>query len=174
VCGKDGKQLLSWRVLLLPYLEEQKLFEEFNLDESWDSEHNIRLLERMPKTYEAPWKKYVDVPPHHTVLHVFVGKGAAFEWDRGLRLGAEDFPDGTSNTLLYVEAGPPVPWTKPEEIEFTAGKAIRLGGLFRDGMRAGTVDGSGYKMIPHDYDEQRLRSSVTRNGGEESEPAWYR
>lgn len=159
----------------MPYLEleGQKIFDEFKLDEPWDSEHNIRLLERMPKTYEAPWKKYVDVPPHHTVLHVFVGEGATFEWRRGLKL-KEDFLDGMSNTLLYVEAGPPVPWTKPEEIEFTTISSIRLRGLFRDGMRAGTVDGSGYKMIPHDYDEQRLRSSVTRNGGEESEPAWYR
>jgi hypothetical protein len=44
------------------------------------------------------------MPPHHTVCHVFVGKGAAFEGTEGLRL-PEDFPDGTSNTFLVVEAG---------------------------------------------------------------------
>ena len=172
VCGPDGHPLLSWRVLLLPYIEQQGLYDEFKLDEPWDSEHNLRLLDRMPKTYEAPWKKYVDVPPHQTVLHVFVGPGAAFEWGRGLRL-KDDFPDGTSTTLLYVEAGPPVPWTKPEEIPFETGKPIRLRGLFRDGYRAGTVDGAGYKIIRHDADADLLRASITRNGGESVPPVWH-
>jgi hypothetical protein len=171
VCGPDGRPLLSWRVLLLPYLEEQALYKEFKLDEPWDSEHNLRLVERMPKTYEAPWKKYVHVPPHHTVLHVFVGKGAAFEWNRGLRL-KDDFPDGTSNTLLFVEAGPPVPWTKPEEIVFESGHPVQLRGLFRDGFRAATVDGAGYKLIRHDADEALLRASITRNGGENTPLVW--
>jgi hypothetical protein len=171
VCDKDGKPLLSWRVLLLPYIEEKKLFDEFRLDESWDSEHNLKLLPRMPRTYEARWKKVIDVPEHHTVLRVFVGPGAAFEWNRGLSLTA-DFPDGTANTLLYVESGPPVPWTKPDEIAFDPNCSIQLRGLFRDGGRSGTVDGSGYKIIRNDCDPQLLRASITRNGGERDAPVW--
>jgi hypothetical protein len=173
VCDPNGKPLLSWRVLLLPYLEEQARFEKFKLDEPWDSPHNLKLLDRMPTTYKAPWTKNIDVPSDHTVLHVFVGPGAAFEWNRGLSL-KDDFPDGIENTLLYVEAGPPVPWTKPEELPFDGPAPARLRGLFRDGSRAMAVNGSGYLFILHDYDEARLRASITRNGGEKLDPVWNR
>ncbi len=170
-CDTDGKPLLSWRVLLLPYIEEKPLFDEFRLDEPWDSEHNLKLLPRMPRMYEARWKRVIDVRPHHTVLRVFVGPGAAFEWNRGFSI-KDDFPDGLSNTLLYVESGPPVPWTKPDEIAFDPNCSTQLRGLFRDGGRSGTVDGSGYKFIRTDCDPRRLRASITRNGGERDEPVW--
>ena len=115
VYGKSGQPLLSWRVLLLPYIEEQALFREFRLNEPWDSDHNIRLLDRMPKIYQAPWTKEVPVPPGHTVFHVLVGPNTPFEPNTEINL-TRDFPDGASSTILFVEAGDPVPWTKPDEI----------------------------------------------------------
>ena len=51
---KAGKPLLSWRVLILPYLEQDALFKEFHLDEAWDSPHNKALIARMPVTYRCP------------------------------------------------------------------------------------------------------------------------
>src|SRR5215208_5386317 len=51
ICDKNGKALLSWRVQILPYLEEDKLYFEFKLDEAWDSDHNKKLIEKLPKTY---------------------------------------------------------------------------------------------------------------------------
>ena len=89
--SKDGQPLLSWRVLLLPYLEEQSLFLEFHLDEPWDSPHNLSLLKRMPKVYCSP-EGYGAVPPFSTYYQVFVGKGAAFEGQKGVSL--QDFKDG--------------------------------------------------------------------------------
>src|SRR5206468_5253686 len=44
VQDKDGKALLSWRVHLLPFLEQEALFKEFKLDEPWDSDNNKKLL----------------------------------------------------------------------------------------------------------------------------------
>ena len=193
VCGDDGRPLLSWRVLLLPYLEQQKLYDEFRLDEPWDSPHNRPLLDRMPRTYQAPWTRNVDVPPNHTVLKVFVGSGTAFEPPagrapagsaalagpaacrdrfRGLRL-KDNFPDGTSDTLLYAEAGDPVPWTKPDDIPFDPDRPLSLRGLFRGGQcRAGTVDGRGYLSIYPDADWAALRGAITRNGGEPGPRPW--
>ena len=63
------------------------------------------------------------MPPHCTVFQVLVGKGAAFEGREGLRY-PEDFPDGTSRTLLVVEGGPPVPWNKPEDIPYAADRPL--------------------------------------------------
>ena len=54
---KDGKPLLSWRVKLLPYLEQGALYKEFHLDEPWDSEHNKKLRATVPATYRSPTSK---------------------------------------------------------------------------------------------------------------------
>ena len=175
VYSKDGHPLYSWRVLLLPYNEQDSLYKEFQLDEPWDSEHNIKLLDRMPRNYAAPWDRVVKVPPYHTVIHVFVGKGTPFEegqvrlWSGPkIRLDKNDFPDGTSNTLLFVEGGDPVPWTKPEEITFDSNRPIHLQGLFKTGIRAGWADGS-RAYLPSDIDQTTLRAIITRNGGEQVE-----
>jgi hypothetical protein len=50
----QGRPLLSWRVLLLPYLEEHSLYEEFHFDEPWDSLHNRPLAARMPRIFHSP------------------------------------------------------------------------------------------------------------------------
>ena len=40
ILDKNGKPLLSWRAQMLPNLEEIALYEQFHLDEPWDSQHN--------------------------------------------------------------------------------------------------------------------------------------
>ena len=161
--GPDGRPLYSWRVLLLPYIEQEPLFKEFHLDEPWDSEHNIRLLERMPTVYAPPGHNKSLVPLHHTVLHVFVGPGTAFEGPQ--RLKWEDFTDGQSNTILIVEAGEPVPWSKPEDIAFGPDLSLELRCIFHDGFRVGMADGSVH-FVRKDIDRAKLRAAITRNGGE--------
>jgi hypothetical protein len=117
VYGKDGQSLLSWRVIILPYIEQEKLFHEFHLDEPWHSQHNIALLPRMPKLYCPPEQERPE-PPFRTYYQVFVGKGAAFEGQKGLSL--KDFKDEPSRTLLVVEGSEAVPWTKPKfSLHFT-------------------------------------------------------
>ena len=51
---KAGKPLLSWRVLILPYLDQEALYKEFHLDEPWDSEHNKPLSAMVVKVYRSP------------------------------------------------------------------------------------------------------------------------
>ncbi|MCH7725943.1 MAG: hypothetical protein IH991_05605, partial [Planctomycetes bacterium] len=49
----EGKPLLSWRVMLLPFLgaAEEDLYRHFYLDEPWDSEKNKKLLDSMPEVF---------------------------------------------------------------------------------------------------------------------------
>jgi len=125
----------------------------------------------MPPTYAAPGSKAKKIPPYHTVCHVFVGKGAAFEGREGLRMPA-DFPDGTSNTLFVVEAGPPVPWTKPDDLIYDPdGPLPDLTCLFKDGFRAGLGDGS-MRFVRKETSEATLRAAITRNGGENLGDDW--
>jgi hypothetical protein len=165
VYGKNGQPLYSWRVLLLPFFEQQELYSQFHLDDPWDSPHNLPLLERMPSLYAPPPGKRSRYPAYHTICHVFVGKGAAFEEGKKLNY-TEDFPDGTSNTILIIEAGPPVPWTKPEEIPFDpAGPLPQLDTLFPDMIRLADASGARHH-VRRDISEKIFRAAITRNGGE--------
>jgi len=161
ISSKDGKPLLSWRVALLPYLDEKLLYNQFKLDEPWDSPHNKKLLAKMPKVYMPLG---VDTKMHSTIFRVFVGPGAAFEGTKGMRVAS--FTDGTSNTILVVEAGEAVPWTKPDELSFTPkGKLPKVGGHFKNGFNVLMGDGS-VRRIRANFDPELLRAAITRNGGE--------
>ncbi len=161
IVDKNGKSLLSWRVSLLPYLEQDALYKAFKLDEAWDSNHNKKLLAQMPKVFGEK------VPKTH--YRAFVGDGAGFEGKKGLKL--TDFTDGTSNTLLFVEAVDPVEWTEPEEFEYAEKKALpKLGGTpFENGFHIGMADGS-VRFMSINSAEKTLRAIITRNGGEVLDP----
>jgi hypothetical protein len=123
VRGKDGTPLYSWRVLILPYLDDDPLLQRFHLDEPWGSEHNGKLLTPTPRCFRPLGGDDAD---GLTRYQVFVGPGTAFE---GNRLTWDDFPDGLANTLLVVEAGEPVPWSKPADLVYDpAGSLPPLGG----------------------------------------------
>ena len=165
---KTGKPLLSWRVAILPYIEQASLYREFKLDEPWDSPHNLKLLPRMPRIFAEPGAE----PGSTTYFRVLVGKGTPFE-PQGQRkpplgevgIPVHDFPDGRSNTLLIVEAAEAVAWTKPEELTYDV--KAPLPALRRDargGFYAALADGS-VRFIPLSIGEPRLRALITRNDG---------
>ncbi|HVW00043.1 MAG TPA: DUF1559 domain-containing protein, partial [Planctomycetaceae bacterium] len=115
--GMPGvKSGLSWRVYLLPYLDNGQLYSEFHLDEPWDSEHNKKLIDKMPDIYETAG---VD-EKGKTAIQVFTGAGTPFQ--SGQPSALADFQDGTSNTILAVIAGADQAgvWTKPEGLPFDA------------------------------------------------------
>ncbi len=165
VYGPDGRPWHSWRVLILPYIEQGDLYKEYRFDEPWDSPHNIALLPRMPTAFAAPGSQASKLPPYHTICHVFFGKGAAFEGTEGVPYPA-GFSDGTSSTILVVEAGEPVPWTKPEDLVYDPdGPLPDLRSVFKDGFRVGMADGSA-EWVRKATSEATLRAAITRNGGE--------
>src|SRR5262249_24041885 len=98
-----------------------------------------------------------------TFYQALVGTDAAFEPGKKLRL--VDFLDGTSNTILVVEADAAVPWTKPEDLPFVADQAPpKFGGLFDGHFNALIPDGS-VRLISRKFDEKQLRLAITRNDG---------
>jgi len=165
IYAKDGKTpLLSWRVAILPYVEQDHLYKQFKLDEPWDSPNNKRLIPLMPRVYAAPGAPPAG-EPGRTNYRVFVGKGAGFDGSpRGLRL--VDIPDGTSNTLMAVETNDTVVWTKPEDIPFDAEKALpKLAPIHAGLVSAAYFDGS-VRMLSAMIDEKLLRALITVAGGE--------
>jgi hypothetical protein len=161
VSSKDGKPLLSWRVLILPYLEEEDLFKQFKLDEPWDSEANKKLVGRMPTVY-APVR--VKAEPGQTFYRGFAGPDTMFEPNRQITLAA--VTDGTSNTAWVVEAGEAVVWTKPDDLPFDPKKELpKLGGLFDGEFHMLTVDGAVHR-VRKDFDPAEFKKMVTRSDGE--------
>jgi hypothetical protein len=164
-------------VLILPSLGREDLFREFHLDEPWDSPHNLTLLLRMPVEYAPPPGADFRPEPHATFFQVIVGPGAAFEGKEGLHLPA-DFSDGTSNTLMVVEAATAVPWTSPSDVVFTPTLPLpALGGVFTGRSRFGPLVGSlargfhaacadGSVRFVSGVSDETLRAAITRNGGE--------
>ena len=116
ICSDIGLPLLSWRVAILPHIEERELYQKFHLNESWDSPHNILLLKEMPSVYLCP--SAVVAEGKTTYWGV---KGDSYTFDASLPPTARGFTsmrDGTSNTVSVVEMplSYAVEWTKPDSL----------------------------------------------------------
>ncbi len=153
VCDKDGKPLLSWRVLILPYIEQTPLYNQFKLDEPWDSPHNKKLIARMPAIFKAP--KRAAAGPGETFYQVFAGPKTLFPTPTTKpRISA--ILDGTANTFLVAEAGTAVPWTKPDDIVITDKMVPKLGGQFEKFLNVAFCDGS-VRRVSRKAPEKSLR-----------------
>ncbi len=165
ITDKDGKPLLSWRVAILPYLDQAPLYNQFKLDEPWDSPHNKALIKDMPTVFTCPER--TNAEPFTTTYRVFTGPGALFEKGKGT--GFAEVTDGTSNTLMVVEAKEAVPWTKPDaELEFDPAAVASLYGTLGPhdgGFNAGFADGA-VRFFPNSINANLFHDLVTRNGGE--------
>jgi len=164
-----GKALLSWRVAILPYLEEKKLYDEFRRDEPWDSEHNQKLLDKMPAFFAAPGVKTKE--KHLTYYQVFVGPDTPFAPAQRRRLREWTMGDGTSNTVMLVEAGEAVPWTRPADLSHEMDKELpKLGGMFKHGFHACFGDCSIY-FIKRQIPERLMHQLIGWNDGRNEDTA---
>ena len=165
ICDKDGKPLLSWRVAILPYIEQQQLYSKFHLDEPWDSPNNLPLSKYVVKVYTCP-SSTDDPSSALSYYRAFVGNGAMFENDK--RTNIFNITDGTSNTIMVAETSEGVPWTKPDDVEFAPenpGDLFGLGSSHPGGFNALFGDGS-VRFIKRTIDLNVLRALITRAGGE--------
>lgn len=155
---KDGKPLLSWRVAILPYLEQFRLYEKFRIDEPWDSPHNLALLSDIPDVYAPVIDR--DRMPHFTFYQVIAGPGALFDGEEGAKIADSTYVD--SPTLMIVEGARPVPWTKPEDVTYAGDKAQpMLGGQFADGTYVSFTDGSA-RFLSRNIAHETVRALLMR------------
>ncbi len=114
VADVDGKPTHSWRVLILPYMEQTDLYKRDDQSQPWDSEANRQLLAKMPSTYQCPSSR---AGGQNTSYVVVQGKETVFDADTPCKLSA--ITDGRANTILVVEAPHAnIPWTEPRDLNF--------------------------------------------------------
>lgn len=157
------KPLLSWRVAVLPYLEQEALYKQFKLDEPWDSDDNKKLIAKMPAVFLD-----ADAPPAgepgQTHYQVFVGGGAGFRLDtKGTKIF--DITDGVSQTIMVATAANSVTWTKPEDLTYAPGKPLPKLGFGDKPFSVAMFDGS-VRSIEQKTPQRVLRALITMAGGE--------
>ncbi|MBN1852584.1 MAG: DUF1559 domain-containing protein [Pirellulales bacterium] len=161
---RPGQPPVSWRVLILPYLEEGSLYNQYRFEEPWDSENNMKIAAQMPAVFKAPGSKAA--AQGRTNYLAVVGDECVFAADKGRSIA--EIHDGTSNTIMVVEVNDEkaVPWTKPDD--FTPDKTNPIAGLVGlrpGGFLAAFADGS-VRRISTGIDAATLRALFTRAGGE--------
>ena len=163
----DGKKLLSWRVLILPYLDNVELYRKFRLDEPWDSEHNIKLASEIPFAYSGSRNDAKKTDEGKTRMQAPLHPKSVFG-RKGSGTPIRDITDGTSNTLMVVQVpeSKAVVWTKPDDVVIDP--ADIKASLFDPGsdkFLACLCDGAA-KAISSKNSNETLLKLITMDGGE--------
>jgi hypothetical protein len=164
--SKDDKKLLSWRVEILPFLQQQELYEKFKHDEPWDSPHNKALIKEMPSVFAHP---NLELESGKTVYLGVAGEDSIFGPPKqGQGRSLRELTDGTSNTAMLVEVNPEhaVYWTQPDDYnldELDDSVAGLKGNWPGDQFIIGLADGSVHSITVSD---EVFRQMATIDGGE--------
>lgn len=170
IADENGRPMHSWRVLILPQLDDQPLFDKYRFDEPWDGPNNRLLADSIPAIYRCP----ADDPTNTSTNYVaVVGSEAAWSGERPLSIA--DFSDGPSGVIQLVEvASSGIHWMEPRDLHVIqmaptvnakAGQGIsskHIGGahaLFGDG---------GVRFLDEKTAAKMVRGSLTRNGRDEA------
>jgi prepilin-type processing-associated H-X9-DG protein len=166
---QNGRPLHSWRVLLLPYMEQRYLYEQIDFDQPWDSPEN-QVLANLPNSmYTCPSDTPTD--PSQTSYVMVVGPGTISDGPTAIPIG--QIADGASYTIMVVEvADSGIHWAEPRDLnadesnfqlDDPAGSGISsyhpqvVNVLFCDGS---------VQSISKDIDPELLRGMTTIAGGE--------
>lgn len=170
--GKPNTEL-SWRVGLLPYVEEGSLYQQFNMGEPWDGPTNKSLSSKVVRVYVTPFEGPERARTStNTPYRVFYGGGALFNED-GSRVSFGSVTDGIANTIMVVHANELVPWAAPRDFKYSADTPLpKLG---HPSMSGGTpvlmADGS-VRIVSDKVSEKTLRAAITRDGGDPLGSDW--
>lgn len=163
--SKDGKPLLSWRVYLLPYLDQSPLYAKFHLDEPWDSPHNRPLIRQMPAVFAS------DAIDRNlegkTTFLLPVADETPFHGKSGSHI--RDIRDGTSNTVMILQASPEqaVPWTKPGDLPIDWKHLDKLFPASLKSFRAAFCDGSVHSHLNPKMPAETLQRILQHNDGQQ-------
>lgn len=172
IANPEGKPIHSWRVLLLPYLDEDGLYGKYDFTSPWDSPENQKLVTQVPGVFQCPG----DLPIGNgdTSYVVITGRSTAFPCSEGRPFA--QFSDGLSQTILVAEmAESSIPWTAPYDLSFAAmsdnsndGKDCRIRALSdaHANCAAVALADASIHWVPNDYRAEKLKGFATVNGNE--------
>lgn len=143
---ENEKPLHSWRVLILPALGEDELFEKIKLDEPWDSEHNKQFHSKMPEIYRCPDHYEAELgagktpDPGLSDYALVTGKDSMFDGEK-----VPTFNDNPYQRTVVFERKTPLNWMSPvdipqEEAEKGVNKSAKgIGSVHEGGANAAQI-----------------------------------
>ena len=174
----SGDPPVSWRIAILPFLEESRIHGQYRHRVAWNHSPNDQLAQTRLSVYVCP-ACYVPQNAEgqwYTAYSMLTGPGTIGEHP-GTAFRA--ITDGVSSTLMVVEAcGAQIVWTEPRDVNCVAQPTgINMNGT-SPGQSSGwisschwrgamglNVDGS-VRFLSADIDPELLRKLSTINGGE--------
>ena len=181
LADESGRPMHSWRVLILPFMEHQNMYENYRFDEPWNGPNNRKLMKDMPDVYRCPGYEHhphehddPDVGEFVTNYQVVVGTQTAFPGRECVSF--DDITDGTANTIFVLEVGGrhAVPWTAPRDISAEDLKAMFPEDIEENenhlgGFQVLRGDGS-LAFIQHSVEQTTFDALLTIAGNEELGP----
>jgi hypothetical protein len=170
VADEDGNPMHSWRVLLLPYLELDALYEEYDFSEPWDGPNNRKLagIALMDFNWGENFQRTGGLT---TGFVVVVGDDTAFPGDKSRNF--TEIGDGTSQTITVVAcANSGIHWMEPRDLEFDR-MSFRINDPSgKPGIRAVRVEGAwvcfadgSAHFLDKDCDPEVLKGLLRSNDG---------
>lgn len=166
VADAEGRPMHSWRVLILPFIDQQKLYAEYRFTEPWNSPHNRELESRMPNAYAFSGTGMRG----NTTTNVLAVTGPETMWPGRGKATFDDVKDGQDHSIMFVENdGSGIHWMEPrdlvfEEMDFTLNSPA---GVSCNHLTPNVATVSGYvKRLDKDITTATLRALFTINGRE--------
>ncbi len=169
VTDKQGKPLYSWRVLLLPYLGQQDLYDQYRLDEPWNSENNHEVSDLAVEMFQCPGQPDTKLPTTNYLM--VVGEHTISNGRQPRKI--TEITDGLTDTIMLVEvADSLIYWAQPEDLHFdklsfaiNGGKRREISSYHRDGANVAFCDGS-VRLLKKSTNPQLVKAMLTIDGGE--------
>lgn len=173
IADREGRPMHSWRVLLLPYLDQTPLYQEYRFDEPWNGPNNRLLASRIPSLFSCPIETSAKGKQAATMTSYVAVIGDETVWPGNRSTKFQDMTDGTANTIAVVEvADSGIDWMEPRDLhllQMAAAINSRSGqgisSRHTGGVNSLFCDGSVH-FLPDTLPIESLRALVTRGGGE--------
>lgn len=170
VADESGRPMHSWRVLILPFMENKGLYDKYRFDEPWDGPNNSKLAHMMPEPYRCPHDFQRGEFLETSYLAV-IGPETVWPGEKSITLA--DVADGTSNTLLVVEVHDSgIHWMEPRDLHMSqmpmlvnAPRGQGLSSEHPHGAQCAFVDGH-VQLLTNNTPAETLRALLTISGGE--------
>jgi type II secretory pathway pseudopilin PulG len=167
---EDGNPTVSWRVLILPFLEANHVYDAIDIQQPWDSPANAVLMDTQIPTYNCP--SSTDAVSTNTTYMVVTGPQTLFPGARAMRF--RDVTDGLSTTIAVVEVeGQGVHWAAPHDLDMQTlqmaldtGQVGQMGSRHHGGIQVALGDGS-VRFLANGVDPVVLEAMLTATGGED-------
>lgn len=169
IADENGKPMHSWRVLILPYMEQKALYDRYNFDEPWDGPNNQQLAALIPPPYRCPSDGSGGPTSTATNYAAITGPGTMFDGEKSSSFAT--IKDGTSNTLIVVESTAGINWMEPRDLDINQmafqinASPTEISSHHPGGANVVFADGH-TNFLQSSTPVQVLRALITKAGGE--------